>query len=372
MKRILFLNLTAFSQTGGIERFNKCFLKALSELDEEHVTSSRSLSAYDTVAMPQYYNPAKYKGFNKNKRSFIFNSIIEAKNHDVIFLGHINLAIAGLIIKMLYPSKKVLLVTHGIDVWGELSVVKKRMLKVADRILSVSNFTRDKVITKHGIDGNKVTVFHNTIDPFFPIPNSVKRNDLLRKKYGIKSDDFVIYTLTRLANTEQYKGYDKVLEALGTIVTQYPALKYVIAGKYDIQEKARIDKLIDSYGLQGHVILTGFVDEKELVGHYQMADMYIMPSKKEGFGIVFIEALVCGVPVVAGNADGSVDALLNGKLGTLVNPDSVEEIREAIITRLNNDIRDDEEKLLNIKSETLHNFSFEKYKERLKAIVTAC
>ena len=56
-----------------------------------------------------------------------------------------------------------------------------------------------------------------------------------------------------------------------------------------------------------------------------------MPSKGEGFGIVFLEALSCGKPVLAGNKDGSVDALLNGKLGTLVDPDDPAEIAEALI-----------------------------------------
>ena len=102
------------------------------------------------------------------------------------------------------------------------------------------------------------------------------------------------------------------------------------SGKYDEEEKVRIDKLINDLGLRNVVSLSGFIKEEEIAAHYCMSDLFIMPSQKEGFGIVFIEALSMGVPVIAGNIDGSVDALRNGELGTLVNPESKEEITEAI------------------------------------------
>ena len=86
-----------------------------------------------------------------------------------------------------------------------------------------------------------------------------------------------------------------------------------------------------------------------------------MPSRKEGFGIVFIEAMYYGLPVIAGNMDGSSDALLHGKLGQLVNPDSVEEIANAISNILKNKpsyIPD--RKLL------IQHFSYETYKNNLE------
>ncbi len=68
--------------------------------------------------------------------------------------------------------------------------------------------------------------------------------------------------------------------------------------------------------------------------HYNICDVFAMPSKGEGFGIVFLEALGCGKPVIAGNKDGSVEPLLDGKLGRLVDPDSVEQIADAICSTL--------------------------------------
>lgn len=372
MKRVVFLNITAFSIAGGIERFNKCMLKALSILDDSGKTNSCSLSAYDTEMSERYYPASKYRCYKRNKFLFLSDSLRRASKSDVVILGHINLALIGLMIKKLFPRKIVILATHGIDVWGDLNASKKKVLQQVDLILSVSNFTKQKMVEKHGIDKDKIEVFPNTIDPYFPIPHSVQTNNKLRERYGLTGEDFVLYTLTRLRNTELYKGYDKVIEAMKAVVANYPNTKYVLGGKYDPDEKERIERLIEENGLEQNVILTGFLEESELVPHYQMADTYIMPSKKEGFGIVFIEALVCGTPVIAGNADGSADALLQGELGTLVNPDSIKDITTAIINHIESNPKKDKEKRLNTVNKTLEHFSFEKYTQRLERILATC
>ncbi|MBL0254469.1 MAG: glycosyltransferase family 4 protein [Chitinophagaceae bacterium] len=138
--------------------------------------------------------------------------------------------------------------------------------------------------------------------------------------------------------------------------------KYLIAGKYTDEG----EKLYSSAGRKNGVtvILTGFIDDKELPAYFALADMYIMPSKKEGFGITFIEAMYYGLPVIGGNADGSADALDNGNLGIMVNPDSVAEIEAAI------------EKLIQHKSsfipqkeKLMQKFGFETYRKNLQNIL---
>ena len=86
-------------------------------------------------------------------------------------------------------------------------------------------------------------------------------------------------------------------------------------------KKLFIDTLLKKLDIPDTVVMPGFIPDDELEAHFAMSDMYVMPSRKEGFGIVFIEAMYYGLPVIAGNMDGSVDALLNGELGQLVNPD---------------------------------------------------
>ena len=111
-KSVLFINLAAFSLTGGIEKFNKCFLKALWELKQADVLDVTSFSLYDQEANEKYFSNEIYKGFNQHKISFVKESVIRARRFDVIILGHINLALIGIFIKLIYPRKKIILITH--------------------------------------------------------------------------------------------------------------------------------------------------------------------------------------------------------------------------------------------------------------------
>jgi glycosyltransferase involved in cell wall biosynthesis len=113
-------------------------------------------------------------------------------------------------------------------------------------------------------------------------------------------------------------------------MADYPDLRYILAGKSDETERRRLTNIIRDLGLESHVHLPGFLPDAELIDHYLLADVFVMPSKKEGFGLVFIEALACGVPVVAGDADGSAEALQNGRLGLLIDPDDPAAIAGAI------------------------------------------
>lgn len=126
-----------------------------------------------------------------------------------------------------------------------------------------------------------------------------------------------------------------------------------------------MDNLISGYGLSGLVVFAGFVTDAELATHYSAADVYVMPSEKEGFGISFIEALYYGVPVIAGNRDGTTDALLNGQLGTLIDPRNQQEITDAIKSVIEN-----KKAFIPNRELLLKHFSYGEYKSKLSAILT--
>ncbi len=369
MQRILFLSLTTFSQSGGIEKFNKCFLKGLSQIAEGGGVSSTAMSVYDDGSDDKYYNNELYTGFKGKRAAFIQNAILAARKHDVIIIGHINLAVVGILIKRLYPSKKIILIAHGIEVWEPLSRAKKMLLHQADVILAVSNFTRQKMVTVQKLENKNITIFPNTIDPFFAIPTYFYDSTRLNDRYGIGPQDVVLFTLARVSSTEKYKGYDVVLECLPEVLAKYPNVRYVIGGKYDTKEKERIDKLIAELKLEHAVKVIGFIKDDELVAHYQMSDLFIMPSRKEGFGIVFIEAMACGLPVIAGNIDGSTDALRNGELGTLVDPLNKEEICRELCYFFEYKYLVTDEYRHGIQQKALLNFGFQAFRQRIENIL---
>jgi glycosyltransferase involved in cell wall biosynthesis len=138
--------------------------------------------------------------------------------------------------------------------------------------------------------------------------------------------------VARLADSERFKGYDQVLKALPKIRQTLPNVHYLIVGKGP--DRPRIEQLIEDLEVQDCVTLTGFIPDEELGDHYNLCDVFAMPSKREGFGIVYLEALACGKPALGGNQDGAVDALCAGKLGALVDPDNIEAIAASLIQML--------------------------------------
>ncbi len=140
--------------------------------------------------------------------------------------------------------------------------------------------------------------------------------------------------MTRLAGGDRYKGYDQIIQALPAIRRQIPNICYLLVGKGD--DRDRIETMVDDRDVRDCVIFAGFVPDDELADYYNLWDLFAMPSKGEGFGIVYLEALASGKPTIGGNQDGAIDALCNGELGVWVNPDSIEEIGESIVQILMN------------------------------------
>jgi glycosyltransferase involved in cell wall biosynthesis len=284
--------------------------------------------------------------------------------NNIVILSHANLLLVGFFIKLFSPKTKLILIAHGIEVWEPFTGIRKRMLLKCDKILAVSQYTKDVLIQLNKVSRLKLQVLNNCLDPFLEEPVNKEKDAGLLAKYHISGADRVLMTLTRLAAKERYKGYDIVIESLCKLKATYPRLKYLIVGKYDEAEKQRLDKMITAHQLEGQVIFAGFVPDEALADHFNLADIYIMPSEKEGFGIVFIEAMYYNKPVIAGNRDGSVDALLNGQLGLLVNPVSEEEITSAIKKMIL-----DKEQYLPDQKLLMQNFSYPVYKNKWKEIL---
>lgn len=223
-------------------------------------------------------------------------------------------------------------VAHGIEVWGARSAALRAGLRGASRILAVSDFTRRCLLADLALTEKTVGLLPNTFLPEQFTPATKPR--YLLHRYGLSSDQPVILTIARLAGAERYKGYDQILQSLVELHRRLPRVRYVLGGRG--QDRPRIERLARELGVAEHLILAGFIPDHELEDHYNLCDVFAMPSKGEGFGIVFLEAMACGKPVLAGNKDGSVDPVLNGQLGALVDPDDVPAIGrqlELILTR---------------------------------------
>ncbi len=368
-KKVILFTLQTFSTTGGIQKMTRTLAHSLYKLAQINKWDFELWSAYDKQEdlMEQYLSKAGFKGFGAKRANFVFKAINRSVKPDVIILSHINLSIIGLLIKFFNPNCKIWLIAHGIEVWRDLSPVKKHLLKKCDKVICVSNFTRNQMITRHNVKKEVCRVLNNAIDPFMKLPSVTHTPSSLISRYRLENNSPIIFTLTRLASTEQYKGYEHVIEAISSLKERYPGIKYVLSGKYDEKEQYRINKLIAQLGVTNQVILTGFIEEDELADHFLMADLFVLPSKKEGFGIVFIEALACGLPVICGNADGSIDAIRNGELGSAINADDSAELIKCITEHIQTPLTATKRKML--QEQCLLHFNEPDYMQKIETLL---
>jgi phosphatidylinositol alpha-1,6-mannosyltransferase len=173
------------------------------------------------------------------------------------------------------------------------------------------------------------------MEQFFILPNCVDLNSFvpeardakLIERYDIR-DNRLILTVGRISSQERYKGFDEVIDVMPELLKRFPTLKYLIVGEGD--DRLRLERKASALGLSKQIIFAGRIPEQEKAAHYNLADAYVMPSYGEGFGIVFLEAMACGVPVIGSKVDGSREALLDGQLGRLVDPKIPTDLVQAI------------------------------------------
>jgi phosphatidylinositol alpha-1,6-mannosyltransferase len=123
-----------------------------------------------------------------------------------------------------------------------------------------------------------------------------------------------------------------VIRVLPHIFREHPEAIYLVVGDGD--DRSRLQALAVECGVADKVTFVGRVEADELPDYYRLADVFVMPSTGEGFGIVFLEAMACGVPVIGGNKDGSIDPLADGAAGTAIDPDNSAALASAICSAL--------------------------------------
>ena len=223
-----------------------------------------------------------------------------------LFCGHINLAVmAGQLAKLTRVPYTVL--TYGKEVWFPLKQSEGNALRNADHIWTISRYSRTLACKANQLDAKRIDILPCTVDghEFTPAVSSFE----FCQQYGL-SDARVLMTVARLWKGDPYKGVDVTIRALPAIAKVFPAVKYLVIGRGD--DQPRLAQLAQDLGVAERVVFAGFVPNEDLVKHYRLADVYVMPSQ-EGFGIVYLEAMACGIPVISGNDDGSADPLQDRK-----------------------------------------------------------
>ena len=340
----IFLFLEIFSGEGGIQSYVKDILHAyqlaVSEFSPPRDRSSKAevLLLRDT---PDSDNP-----FASNTDVFAFRYLktlppwlgrvrlasllllfLLRRRPQRVFCGHVNLApMTQLFCQSLGIPYTVL--TYGKEVWDPLPPRYVEALQKAHSIWCISRHSRDRACEVNHLDPRQFRMVSCVVDGDTFTPGE-KPPELI-ERYGLY-DAKVLMTVARLWSGDIYKGVDVTIRALGKVAAVFPDVKYLVIGRGD--DQPRLAQLAEDLGVRDRVIFAGFVPTEELPDHYRVADGYVMPSR-EGFGIVYLEAMACGVPVISGDADGSADPLQDGRVGWQVPYRDPEAVAAACIELL--------------------------------------
>jgi len=291
--------------------------------------------------------------------SFILNVI--KKRPDLIVCCHMNLSGLCYMVSRAFGLRYII-VAYGMDVWNRSIGPRTLAMTNSFLVVTMSRFTAAMMAKQAPAVKDKTFVIPAYVDTD---RFSIKPKDtFLMEKYGLFGSK-VILTVARLSRVEN-KGCKKVIEALPEVIKSVGKVKYILVGEGD--EIPQLKERAEELGMEEQVIFTGFVDNKDLAPFYSLCDVFVMPSSQEGFGIVYVEALASGKTVIAGNQDGSREALSDGRLGILIDPQEQSQLTAALIDVLRHNIEPRLYDPLFLRESAKEEFSYDVFNRRVKEV----
>lgn len=323
MKTVL-LSPELFLAEGGIARIMRLYLKALCEtagpadtvtsvvLNDRNAPEPR-LPLYSTAAL------AGHTGCERRKFRFIRATLHASQGAQRLVCAHLHQLPVAWLAKQFQPELDYYLVAHGIDVWRPYSSMELRALRGARRILCISDYTRRQMLRfAPQLDASRLVIVPNTLDPLFVPPPAPPP----RAPGGPR-----VLTVGRLTTADTYKGFDTLIEAMPLFRARHPGATLRVVGGGD--DLPRLRALVVRLGLDDAVTFTGIIDDATLRAEYAACDLFALPSRKEGFGLVFLEAMTYGKPCL-GARSGGVPEVINDDVGVLADYGNIPEIAAAL------------------------------------------
>jgi glycosyltransferase involved in cell wall biosynthesis len=349
--RILHLGTDSYGGYGGIALYNRDLIAALAS----HPAVSEVVVVPRLIVGELQPIPPKVTFVDRAARGKLaylraLRSVARGGPFDLVVCAHVNL------IPFARPfSARPLLFIYGIEAWKPLrDPLSNRLVRGVAGVVSISQITLDRFTAWAGYDG-----------PVHIVPNAIhaeeygirEKSEAQQTRYGLHGRR-VLLTLGRVVTAERYKGFDEVLDVLPDLDAD---IVYLIAGAGNgvpaLRQKA------EALGVADRVVFTGLFPDREKADLYSLADVYVMPSRGEGFGFVFLEAMASGVPVIGSRLDGGREALQWGALGRLVDPTDPAQIRTAIVEML----AESQRRI----PDGLEFFSFANFEQRVHAVIDA-
>lgn len=325
--KTLLLAPELFLAEGGIARILRAYLHALIETESTPGSTGTIILNDDAAALqriPAYLRratPTPLVPAGRSKLKFLVSCLRHARRVDRVICGHLHLAEIAPLMRLLNPGIRYHIVAHGIEVWRPYNFLERYALRHATRILCVSEYTRSQMLRfMPSLDPSRLVVVPNALDPDFELQRHAAQPTL--------SDAPRILSVGRLTTADTYKGFDTLIEAMPLIRLRLPGATLRIVGSGN--DVPRLQQLADRHGGPGAIQLLGRIPDEQLREEYAACDFFALPSRKEGFGLVYLEAMSFGKPCLAARAGGAPE-VVDDTVGELVQYGYLDEIADAAV-----------------------------------------
>jgi glycosyltransferase involved in cell wall biosynthesis len=315
-----------FSAEGGIARILRLYMRVVGELGQpgDEVRYVALNDSGDTSTLARRYigeNLAGLENCERSKLAYFLISLLRGAKADRLICGHMHHLILARFAAVINPGLRYYLIAHGIEVWRPYTFLERAALRDAHRIICVSEYTRRQMLRfSPQLDPTRLIVVPNTLDPAFEATGG--EEPCTRKERHPR-----ILVVSRLVATDPYKGVDTMIEAMPLILRQFPLAELRIVGGGD--DRPRLEQIVQEHGLEGAVHFCGMVDDTALRKEYRTCDIFALPSRKEGFGLVYLEAMSYGKPCLAARAGGAPE-VVNKEVGAMAEYGNIDQVAIAI------------------------------------------
>jgi glycosyltransferase involved in cell wall biosynthesis len=329
----LFPQLTGF---GGIQQASRQLVSALQNILDSRDGTLDLLGLNDPTG-PQTLNldrnTIRFHGFARAKIRFVLSALRAATKHPrILIAAHPNLAQPAAWMKKLTPSTKTIVLCHGVDVWEPLPPRRRSALLAADIALVPSTYTAKKLQEIQNFPTDKIRILPWPINATMLQRATAENRATLNPPPGFPQGR-VILAVGRWDAREKYKGADELIRALPQLTKSFPEVQLALVGRGD--DIPRLKSIASELNVSASVhFLEKITTDDQLAACYASAEIFALPSTGEGFGIVFLEAMAFGLPVVGANAGGVTDIIQHQTNGLLVPPKNPEALTQALMQLL--------------------------------------
>jgi phosphatidyl-myo-inositol dimannoside synthase len=324
---------TDLEPIGGVQRAGRHVAAVMAEFASGSNKDCQLLSlndSYELHRMSIAGREFEFSGCAKSKIRFVAPAMRRAWGRiELIMAAYPSLGPIAPVLKGLAPKAKSVVIAHGVEVWKPLPSVRRMGLRMADLVLTPTKDTARQVAVNQGVAEERIRVLPWAIDPDFLALVSQKPGRALPAGFP---EGRVILTVGRWSPAERYKGVDTLISVMPRLLGEFPDLHLVVAGAGG--DQTWLQQMVDDHHVNNHVHFFRGLSYEDLATCYSACEVFAMPSRGEGFGLVYLEAMACGKPVIGGSHGGAPEVIDHGRTGFLVEYGDMDQLTNSLGTLL--------------------------------------